>query len=240
MPSTTSTNTPTTDLRRVDLDELGERIGHRFENEALLDRALSHRSWCAEHDDAESNERLEFLGDAVLGWAIADLVYHRYTELPEGRLTDLRKSVVNAHALADVARDIGLGPSIKLGRGEAAGGGANKPSILSDAFEAVLGAVYLDGGPDAAFAVVEKYVATRLASTIEGLGHLDWKTELQERCARRGHLPPTYELTSTGPDHAKVFTATVDVDGEIVGTGTGRSKKAAEQAAAEAACRSVP
>jgi ribonuclease-3 len=166
-------------------------------------------------------------------------VFHRYTDLPEGRLTDLRKSVVNAHALADAATEIGLGSFIKLGRGEAAAGGATKHSILSDAFEAVLGAVYLDGGADAAFEAVERHVANRLASTIDGLGHLDWKTELQERCARSGQPPPTYELTSTGPDHAKEFSATVEVGGEIVGTGTGRSKKAAEQVAAEVACRSM-
>jgi len=220
----------------VDLDELSERIGHRFERPELLERALSHRSWCAEHGNAVSNERLEFLGDAVLGWAIADIAFHRFSDVPEGRLTDLRKSVVNAHALADVANDIGLGPWVKLGRGEAAAGGASKHSILSDAFEAVLGAVYLDGGADAAFALVERHVATRLAATIDGLGHLDWKTELQERCARHGRGAPVYVVTSSGPDHAKLFTASVEVDGTARGTGTGRSKKAAEQMAAEAAC----
>lgn len=220
----------------MDLDELSERIGHRFERVELLERALAHRSWCAENDGAESNERLEFLGDAVLGWVIADIVFHRFDGLPEGRLTDLRKSVVNAHALAAVAEEIGLGPHIKLGRGEAAAGGAEKSSILSDAFEAVLGAVYLDGGTRAAFELVERRVAGRLAPSIEGLGQLDWKTELQERCARHGRPAPEYELSSTGPDHAKVFTATVIVGGGRLGTGRGSSKKAAEQLAAAAAC----
>jgi ribonuclease-3 len=221
----------------VDLDDLSERIGHRFEHIELLDRSLAHRSWCAEHGDAESNERLEFLGDAVLGWAIADIAFHRFSDVPEGRLTDLRKSVVNGHALADAANDIGLGPFIKLGKGEAAAGGAAKRSILSDAFEAVLGAVYLDGGADAAFAVVERHVATRLADTAEGFEHLDYKTELQERCARHDRPAPVYSLTSTGPDHAKMFTAIAMVDDEVVGQGEGPSKKAAEQAAAEVACR---
>ncbi|WP_051062510.1 ribonuclease III [Ilumatobacter nonamiensis] len=221
----------------MDLDELSERIGYRFERVELLDRALAHRSWCAEHDGADSNERLEFLGDAVLGWAIADIAYRRFDDLSEGRLTDLRKSVVNAHTLASVAGEIGLGAYIKLGRGEAAADGAGKPSILSDAFEAVLGAVYLDGGTEAAFDLVERHVATRLAATIDGLGHLDWKTELQERCARHGRPAPEYQLTSTGPDHEKVFTAVVRVGDDRLGTGEGRSKKAAEQIAAEAACR---
>lgn len=221
----------------MELDDLSDRIGHRFERVDLLERALAHRSWCAEHDGADSNERLEFLGDAVLGWAIADIAFRRFDDLSEGRLTDLRKSVVNAHALASVAEQIGLGPHIKLGRGEAAAGGAEKPSILSDAFEAVLGAVYLDGGSDAAFDLVERHVASRLAPTIEGLGHLDWKTELQERCARNGRPAPVYELTSTGPDHAKLFTAVVSVGGDQLGSGEGRSKKAAEQIAAEVACR---
>lgn len=232
-----SSTRTTDDAGTVDLDELSDRIGYRFERVELLDRALAHRSWCAEHADADSNERLEFLGDAVLGWAIADIAYRRFEKLSEGRLTDLRKSVVNAHALAAVAEELGIGPYIKLGRGEAAAGGANKPSILSDAFEAVLGAVYLDGGPQAAFDLVDRHVASRLASTIEGLGHLDWKTELQERCARLGRPAPEYRLVSTGPDHAKVFTATVTVGGDALGSGDGPSKKAAEQIAAQAACR---
>ena len=221
----------------VTVDRLAERIGHRFADPLLLDRALSHRSWCAEHGGADSNERLEFLGDAVLGWAIADLAFRRFPDVPEGRLTDLRKSVVNAHALAAAADDIGLGAFVKLGRGEAAAGGASKQSILSDAFEAVLGAVYLDGGAEAAFGVVERHVAPRFASHDDGFAHLDFKTELQERCARHQRPAPEYSIRSTGPDHAKRFTATVTVDGLVLGAGDGPSKKAAEQVAAEAACR---
>lgn len=221
----------------VALDDLGGRIGHRFERIELLDRALAHRSWCAEHGDADSNERLEFLGDAVLGWAIADIAFHRFAELPEGRLTDLRKGVVNGGALADAANDIGLGSFIKLGKGEAAAGGSTKPSILADAFEAVIGAVYLDGGADAAFGVVERHVATRLADPASGVGHADHKTELQERCAHEVRSAPVYSISSTGPDHAKVFTAIVTVDGVELGRGEGRSKKGAEQVAAQIACR---
>ena len=221
-----------------DLDALSERIGHRFTDDALLRRALAHRSWCAETPGALSNERLEFLGDAVLGWAIADIVYHRY-DVAEGQLTDLRKSVVNAIALAEVAQDIGLGPHILLGRGEAAAGGADKPSILSDAFEAVLAAVYLDGGPDAAYAMVERLVVPRMPDTADSLDQFDQKTQLQELSARAGRGAPLYEVTSRGPDHAKSFRAHVRLDGEVVGTGEGRSKKAAEQAAAAQACLSL-
>ena len=145
------------------LAELSARIGYEFGDWGLLERSLAHRSWCAETPGSISNERLEFLGDAVLGWAIADIVYHRYP-VAEGQLTDLRKSVVNAIALAEVAQEIGLGDHVLLGRGEAAAGGAAKPSILSDAFEAVLGAVYLDGGADAAYAMVERLVRPRRVS----------------------------------------------------------------------------
>jgi ribonuclease-3 len=221
-----------------DLDALSERIGHRFGDRSLLERALAHRSWCAETPGTSSNERLEFLGDAVLGWAIADIVYHRY-DVAEGQLTDLRKSVVNAIALAEVAVDLGLGPHILLGRGEAAAGGADKPSILSDAFEAVLGAVYLDGGPQAAYGMVERLVVPRMPDTADALDQFDQKTQLQELSARAGRSAPVYEVTSRGPDHAKSFHAVVRIDGAIVGEGDGRSKKAAEQVAAAEACRSL-
>jgi len=196
---------------------------------------MAHRSWCAENDGEESNERLEFLGDAVLGWVIADIAYRRFEAVPEGHLTDLRKSVVNAVALAQVAEELEIGPHLLLGKGEAAAGGAEKPSILSDAFEAVLGAVYLDGGTEAAYAMVERHVGPRMADTIDGLDQLDHKTQLQELCARSGSGSPVYEITSVGPDHAKVFTAKAFVAGDVVGEGRGRSKKAAEQAAAEEA-----
>jgi ribonuclease-3 len=220
------------------LVELADRVGHRFSDWSLLERSLAHRSWCAETPGAISNERLEFLGDAVLGWVIADLVYDRYP-VAEGQLTDLRKSVVNAVALAEVAQAIGLGDHVRLGRGEAAAGGADKPSILSDALEAVLGAVYLDGGPDAAYAMVERLIVPRMPDSADAIGQFDQKTQLQELSARLGRGAPVYEVSSRGPDHAKVFNASVMVDGELLGVGTGRSKKSAEQLAAAEACRAL-
>ncbi|MEM9747649.1 MAG: ribonuclease III [Actinomycetota bacterium] len=213
---------------------LAERIGHDFADPELLERALTHRSYCAEHDGVPSNERLEFLGDAILGWVVADLSFQRFADLAEGDLTDLRKSVVNATALAEIAVELDVGPHLRLGKGETNAGGAQKASILSDAVEAIFGAVYVDGGTDAAFAVIERHVGPRLRPS-SPLSQLDRKTELQEWCAQRGHPPPEYRVTSTGPDHEKVFTADVIVDGRRVGTGTGSSKKAAEQSAAEAA-----
>ena len=219
----------------ADLEALADQIGYQFTDPDLLRRSMAHRSWCAETPGTISNERLEFLGDAVLGWAIADIVYHRY-DVGEGQLTDLRKSVVNAIALAEVAEEIGLGRHILLGRGESAAGGADKPSILSDAFEAVLGAVYLDGGAEEAYAMVERFVVPRMPATADALGQFDQKTHLQELSARSGRGAPVYDVTSHGPDHAKKFHARVLVDGEVLGEGDGRSKKAAEQAAATEAC----
>lgn len=201
----------------------------------MLERALSHRSWCAEVGGRPSNERLEFLGDAVLGLVVAELVYRRHDDLPEGKLTDLRKNVVNAAALAEVAVEVGIGPCLRLGRGEDAAGGRSKPSILSDAFEAVLGAVYLDGGMPAASALVERLFVHRLASVAQRLDRLDHKTLLQELTARLHDTAPVYVLSDTGPDHDKRFHATVIVQGVAVGEGDGRSKKTAEQAAAEQA-----
>jgi ribonuclease-3 len=196
---------------------------------------MAHRSWCAEHPGTESNERLEFLGDAVLGWVVADLAYHRYSDLPEGALTGVRKGVVNALALAEVAVALGLGQHLLLGRGEDAAGGREKPSILSDALEALFGAVYVDGGPPAARQVIERLIGPRLADTAARLDFLDYKSRLQELAVRHGAGVPEYRTRSEGPDHAKRFFSSVVIDGRVAGEGTGRSKKAAEQAAAEAA-----
>jgi ribonuclease-3 len=222
-----------------ELDGIAATIGYSFTDGGLLRRALAHRSWCSENSGAESNERLEFLGDAVLGWAVADIVYQRFDELPEGHLTDLRKSVVNATALAEVAREIDLGHHILLGRGEAAADGADKASILSDAFEAVLGAVYLDGGADAAYQMVERLIEPRIPDTFGALSQLDYKTRLQELSARSGRSVPVYQVSSTGPDHARSFRALALIDGEVLGEGEGRSKKAAEQGAATQACSAL-
>lgn len=218
------------------LDDLGQRLGHTFRDGALLRQALAHRSWCAEHPGNASNERLEFLGDAVLGWVVADIAYRSYGDLPEGKLTDLRKAVVNAGALAEVAAELGLGDLLLLGKGEAAAGGRHKPSILSDAFEAVLGAVYLDGGAGAAHQLVDTLIAGRIADAVSRLGGLDHKTTLQELVARQLEPAPVYVLTESGPDHAKEFVAEVHIGEQVLGRGTGRSKKQAEQAAASQAC----
>lgn len=215
---------------------LTDAIGYEFDDLELLERALAHRSWCAEHDNAESNERLEFLGDAVLGLVIADLAYRRFPDLPEGQLTNLRKAVVNAQALADVARSVSLGPHLKLGKGEHAANGRDKPSILSDALEAVIGAVYIDGGNQAAERVVGGMMSSRLDDAVDRLDSLDHKSRLQEEAAALGLGPPEYAVRFEGPDHAQQFFATAIIDGRILGEGEGRSKKAAERVAAAVAC----
>jgi ribonuclease-3 len=237
MPTTEAHDVP--DNAVPDLAALAATIGHEFSDLQLLRRAMAHRSWCAETPGERSNERLEFLGDAVLGWVIADIAFHQFDTLAEGLLTDIRKSVVNAIALAEVAEEIGIGPYLLLGKGEASAGGAEKPSILSDAFEAVLGAVYLDGGTEPAYAMVRRWVAPRMSTSTDRLDQLDNKTQLQELAARAGRGAPVYNVTSTGPDHAKSFAATVSVDGDVLGDGAGRSKKAAEQSAASVAAAAL-
>ena len=218
------------------LRELAERIGHRFGNEELLRTALRHRSWIAENDGHESNERLEFLGDAVLGWVVADLVYRRHDDLAEGKLTDLRKSVVNAVALSGMAERLGVGQHVMLGRGEDAAGGREKTSILSDALEAIFGAIYLDAGADAAYRVISALFKEQMVVALAGLDRLDAKTRLQELASRVGGGHVSYRVTDEGPDHEKTFFATVYVGDRALGEGEGRSKKAAEQIAAEIAC----
>ena len=224
----------------MSLDALEGRLGHRFSDRTLLQRAMRHRSWVAEAPDAaESNERLEFLGDAVLGWVVADLAFREYGELAEGALTDLRKSVVNAAALAAVATDLDIGRHLLLGRGEDAAGGRKKQSILSDAMEATLGAVYLDGGRDVAFRLISRLFSPLLAQAVDSLHRLDYKSALQELVVRSGKPAPTYKISSTGPDHDKTFVAKVRVSRRTVGRGEGSSKKAAEQAAAADAYESL-
>jgi ribonuclease-3 len=218
---------------------LAGRLGHRFGDAELLRQALRHRSWCAEHPGHESNERLEFLGDAVLGWVVADLVYRGHLDSAEGRLTDLRKSVVNAAALAEIATDLGLGGCLALGKGEDSAGGRFKPSILSDAMEAVIGAVYLDGGADAAYAMVAELLEGRLVAADELPPYADFKTMLQEIVARRSEPAPVYVLSEEGPDHAKRFFASVLVEGSALGDGEGTSKKQAEQRAAQQALLAI-
>jgi ribonuclease-3 len=189
----------------------------------------------SENPGEQSNERLEFLGDAVLGWVVADIAFRQFTELPEGALTDLRKSVVNATALAEVAQELRIGEALLLGKGEDAAGGREKPSILSDAFEAVLGAVYVDGGTQQAYDLIRRLIGPRLEAAVGRLDQLDHKSSLQEVAARNGYGVPEYTVRADGPDHAKRFYATVVLDGRIIGEGEGRSKKAAEQMAASEA-----
>ena len=204
----------------------------------LLTRALTHRSYAYENGGLPTNERLEFLGDAVLGLVITDALYRAHPDLPEGQLAKLRASVVNMRALADVARGLGvsgLGQHLRLGRGEEVTGGRDKASILADTLEAVLGAVYLQHGLERAGEVVHRLFDPVLADSAQRGAGLDWKTSLQELTAAHGLGVPEYAVTEEGPDHAKSFTAVARVGGESLGSGAGRSKKEAEQKAAEAA-----
>ena len=218
-----------------DFSKLCARLGYEFANISLLETAMHHRSWNAENDGGESNERLEFLGDAVLGWVVADIVFTQHSNLPEGKLTDLRKSVVNANALAEVAIDLGIGEFLMLGKGEDGAGGRSKTSILSDALEAVIGAIYIDAGPQVTHEVVTALMGKRIVDAVGGLDRLDSKTRLQELAAQLG-VSVHYAVEDEGPDHDKVFFATVIVGDRKLGHGEGKSKKAAEQIAAEIAC----
>ncbi|GMU78246.1 MAG: ribonuclease 3 [Acidimicrobiia bacterium] len=217
------------------LGVLERSIGWEFSDRGHLEAALVHRSYCAEHSAATPNERLEFLGDAVLGLAVTDHVFTTYADLPEGELAKLRASVVNAEVLAELAREVRIGPALLLGRGEDISGGREKPSILADAMEAVIAAVYLDGGWDAARDLVLGLLTDRIEAGAVGPGGDDYKTRLQEYAAREFDQLPRYHVRSEGPDHSKEFFASVTIRGEVRGEGQGRSKKQAEQAAARVA-----
>lgn len=197
--------------------------------------ALTHRSYAYENGGLPTNERLEFLGDSVLGVVVTDMLYRTHPDLPEGRLAKLRASVVNMHALAGVGRRIGLGEQLRLGRGEEMTGGRDKSSIVADAVEAVIGAVYLQFGIETAREVVLRLFADLLTAAPQLGAGLDWKTSLQELSAVRGLGVPEYRVTEEGPDHAKVFAAQVLLQGLPRGEGSGRTKKEAEQNAAAAA-----
>lgn len=232
------------------LDVLTERIGYKFIDESLLITATRHSSWIAENSNAEnsnakndgfeSNERLEFLGDAVLGWVVADIMYRRYPDFDEGDLTDMRKIVVNTIALGEVATQLGLGAFVMLGRGEEAGGGREKTSILANALEAVIGAVYLDSSSQRVYSFVTLLLSESIDEALAALGQLDAKSQLQELTARLSRSMPEYRVTHEGPDHAKMFHAGVYIDNEAVGSGSGRTKKAAEQQAAQQAFAALP
>ncbi|MGY1844306.1 ribonuclease III [Modestobacter sp. SYSU DS0875] len=208
----------------------------------LLTLALTHRSYAYEHGGLPTNERLEFLGDSVLGLVVTDELYRSHPDLPEGQLAKLRASVVNMTSLAKVARSLGdggVGPHLLLGRGEQTTGGREKDSILADALEALIGAIHLGRGLDVASALVHRLFDPLLAESATRGAGLDWKTSLQELGAAQGLGAPVYVVEDEGPDHAKTFTASVLLAGTARGRGSGRTKKAAEQEAAEAAWRAL-
>ncbi len=205
------------------------------DDDSYFCQAVAHRSWCAEHPGTVSNERLEFLGDAVLGLVVTGHLFRTYPDLPEGELAKVRASLVSSAALAEIAADLGIGQAMRLGKGEDASGGREKPSILADATEALIGALYLDRGWPAAEHLVMRLLGDRIVAAAAGPGGQDYKTRLQELCARQYDQLPSYVVTDRGPDHAKQFDAAVSVMGEVRGRGHGRSKKQAEQDAARAA-----
>jgi ribonuclease III len=201
----------------------------------LIERAITHRSFAYENGGLPTNERLEFLGDSVLGLVVTEELFRRHPDLPEGQLAKLRAAVVNSRALAGVARELGVGSYLRLGRGEEASGGRDKSSILADAVEALIGAVYIDCGTEPARTLVLRLFGGLLEGSARLGAGLDWKTSLQELAAGQSLGVPEYQVTESGPDHAKTFRATALVGGESVGDGEGRSKKEAEQRAAERA-----
>ena len=217
---------------------LADRLGVDIDAK-LLERALTHRSYAYEHGGLPHNERLEFLGDSVLGVVITEALYRSHPDLPEGKLAKLRASVVNMRALAEVAQGIGgeagLGAYVRLGRGEESTGGRGKASILADTLEAVIGAVYLEYGIARTQQVIHDLFDPMLEAVANDGAGLDWKTSLQELTAELGLGVPEYVITFTGPDHARTFTARASVNGEMFDPCEGRNKKEAEQAAAATA-----
>jgi len=205
----------------------------------LYELAFTHRSFAYENGGLPHNERLEFLGDAVLGAVVTEYLFERFPDYSEGRLAKLRAAVVNSRALARVARTLGIGDELRLGKGELATGGRDKASILADTTEALIGAVRMSAGRDAAHHFVHHLFDPLIEEAATKGAGLDWKTSLQELCAGHGLAAPTYEITETGPDHSKRFRAVVVVDGWSSAPGTGTSKKQAEQGAAEAAFRAL-
>jgi ribonuclease-3 len=216
-------------------DALDRALGIVFRDAELRETALTHRSFAFEQDLDATNERLEFLGDSVLGLVVTDMAFEAFPHMPEGELAKLRAAIVNAQALADVARSLGLGDLVRLGKGEELSGGRDKASILADALEAVFGAAYLDLGLDESRRLIERLFRPLMEAYARGEGDRDYKTILQELASRDLHTMPEYRLEERGPDHEKEFTATVFLNGQSMGSGVGRSKKEAEQRAAREA-----
>lgn len=214
--------------------ELTARIGIEL-SEQLLIKSLTHRSFAYENNLTETNERLEFLGDSVLGVVITAELFNKFPNAPEGELAKLRAAIVNSRALASVARAIGLGEFILLGKGEEASGGKDKSSILADAVEAILGAIYLEHGLKPTTEVILRLFSPIInnANSIEAT--LDWKTSLSEVISSKDLAEPEYQISESGPDHDKSFQAVITILGKVVSTGEGKSKKTAEQNAAKSA-----
>jgi ribonuclease-3 len=234
-PATKNVEIGMDDTRRQALEGMAKEIDFEFSNLDLLDQALHHSSWVHEHPDEAlgSNERLEFLGDAVLELVITEHLFHRFPEANEGQLSKARSGVVNEARLAATARELGLGDYLLLGKGEEGQGGRDKPSILADAMEALLAAVYLDGGLTSARKVFAELLADAAERSLSRAPKRDFKTRLQEKVQEAIHVTPRYKLLETsGPDHDKSFLVACLVDGEQVAQGTGKSKKEAEQDAA--------
>ena len=217
---------------------LDRKLGYRFRSTELKEQALVHSSYASEHPEVTHNERLEFLGDAVLQLVVTQFVFENWPELPEGELAKIRAASVSGEQLAAVARTLGLGEHLMLGKGEEISGGRDKDSILADAMEALLAAVYLEGGFGAARRVTLRHWEDRIRHSAVQPGLRDFKTRLQEMMAQRG-MKPRYRTMEEGLDHDKVFTAAVEIDGKVLGMGVGRSKKQAEQKAARAALESI-
>ncbi len=220
------------------LENLQENLGYRFRDESLLRGALYHSSYANEHrnENIVSNERLEFLGDAVLGFVSAEFLYSRFPNAPEGELTRIRAALVREESLFEVAQALQLGEGLMLGKGEESGGGRQRPSILADCTEAVFAAVYLDGGMECARDLIHRVLLSKGDIEVAESRRRDYKTELQELVQRKPHQALRYELVGqSGPDHAKVFTVAVLLNGEPIGEGSGHSKKEAEQSSARAA-----
>lgn len=221
------------------LESLKEVLGVPDMDSGILRRALTHRSYSFEHDNVPHNERLEFLGDSVLGLVITDALFRRHPDMSEGGLAKLRSGVVSAKALAEVARTLGLGDHILLGHGEETTGGRNKASILSDTVEAVLGAIYVECGIDTASDVIHRVFDPVIDSAVERGAGLDWKTALQEAAADHELGAPAYTIDESGPPHNKTFTASVQIDHLTYTGGVGPSKKEAQQQVARIAWKAL-
>ena len=222
------------------IKELETAIGYRFRNITFLQNALTHSSYANErwHNSLMSNERLEFLGDSILGMLVAEYLYRNFPDRPEGELTRMRADMVCEKALAVVANQIGLGSHLLLGKGEEQGGGRNRESILADAVESVIAACYLDGGMEAAEKFVKTFVLTHVPVT--KLNNADYKTMLQEMVQQKRNQVLSYALVGeTGPDHEKQFVVELTLNGLVVGRGEGTSKKRAEQDAARVAMETL-